>query len=197
MKSFSYLIYIALHYPNSLLFVLFSQDYENITKIPFSGHLFTICTYYICNLCFKCHFYGDDSQILIFLAVLWNISILHSAATSNLTNTKSNLCLLGINVTSSLICLSCHFYPSSTGYKSCHKVITKGGGLCTCPPRLYCDTSELKMCVWICSDKIDFFIVFLPGSQPSLLWTIGAEVIWKHWVWMATVLDILYPWWGL
>lgn len=81
---------------------------------------------------------------------------IRSAATSNLTNTKPNPCLLGINITSSHTCLWCHFYPSSTGYKSYHKVLAKGGGVCTRSARLYCDTSELKICVWICSDKIDF-----------------------------------------
>lgn len=62
--------------------------------------------------------------------------------------------------------------------------------------RLYCDRSELKTNGWLCSDEIDF-IVFLTGSQSPVLWTIWAEVIWKHWVWMATVLDVLYPRWGL
>lgn len=41
------------------------------------------------------------------------------------------------------------------------------------------------------------FIMVLSGSQSSILWTSWAEVIWKHRVWMAVVLDVLYPWWDL
>lgn len=41
------------------------------------------------------------------------------------------------------------------------------------------------------------FVVFWPGSQSPVLWTIWAEVIWKHWMWMAIVLDVLYSGWGI